>query len=815
MERRRGALNHGVSGGLILHEIYSFWSRYGTIIAAILIVIASSIGIWLRLSPYLNVVESGLATTYPMSKLYEMDPFINYWLVKYLDVHGPLSWNTLTHNNPATCIFWYPICRDIYRTELFGHIYTMYVVYEALKGLGVKLVDVVALFPVALSVVAIIGIALLVYEASGSLVASIVAAFAFSGLFIDRTMAGFTVKYTFGICLAPLAIWLHLKLLHKKSLTLAIISGLYLAYIASVWAGFSLTYIPIAFSIAFTPLIIKNVSALRDKNLIKALAIEVVLPTILCSLYPFYGPRGFLIGKLGMVLIVALVAFLIGSYLRIRLGFWKTLALYVIGIIAIIGGFYGALAAHRISVAGKVALALGLPTGRLPHTVAEYQPTTPGSMGYTAAITTIFIALFIGIPLSLINRDDRVRIAMLSLTVWGIVSSISALRVAYFTDYQYFVCITYLSTLLGLALNFAKPEIVCYARRCFIKLGIARAIALLLIPLLLFPSVYLSSRTYAEYTYQMTTISTAEGSTVIVSHGVPRALPTTAWLSVLKYIRNRTPKDSVVVAWWDYGYWISVVGQRASLADGSTINGTQIALIAKFFTSSVNKSLSILKKLGLCRTKDVYVLVYGTLYAEILDHRVYFSTPLYVSTIPLSFGDIPKFIAAIVYIATGNTPVDDILHGRTVTLKSIEGRYAIVADPNGWAAAMIGAGGAGLQLYAIFPDWYRYAIDKVVLPTLFAYGAFKVLQKLYPGYSIELTETTFIPVKGGIYAVSNPSFFQQMGVFTIKNFNQSIFKLMYAGISQPIKLGAGPVYRYVVVLLFKVRENVWNAVCSK
>lgn len=810
----RRSVRNPVSGGLVLAKLESFWSNYGVIVAAVLVLIASAIGFWLRLSPYLNVVDSGLASAYPMSKLYEMDPFINYWLVKYLDTHGPLSWGTLTHNNPATCVFWYPNCRDIYRTELFGHIYTMYVVYEMLKGLGVKLVDVIALFPAVLSIIAVIGIALLIYEASGSLVASIIGAFAFSGLFIDRTMAGFTVKYSFGICLAPLAIWLHLRTMRKKSIVLAVITGLYLAYLASVWAGFALTYIPIAFAIAFAPLVMKNVDSIKDPNMLKAFAIETVLPTVICSLYPFYGPRGFLIGKLGIILILSLAAFIIGSRLRLRLGFWKTLAIYVVGIAVISGGFYGALALHKISVAGKVALALGLPTGRLPKTVAEYQPTVRGSMGYTAAITTIFIALFVGIPLSLMSRDDKVRLAMLSLTIWSIVASVGALRVAYFTDYQYFACVTYLSALLGLVLRIAKPEVVCYAHRCSIRLGLSKAIALLLIPLLLFPSIYLSSRTYAEYTYQMTTIATAEGSTVIVSHGVPKPLPTTAWLSVLRYIREHTPKDSVVVAWWDYGYWISVVGQRASLADGSTINGTQIALIAKFFTSPINKSLGVLKKLRLCRTKDVYVLVYGTIYTEIVDHRVYFATPLYVSTVPLSFGDIPKFIAAIVYIATGNTPINDILSGRTVTIKSIEGRYAIVQDPNGWVAAMIGAGGAGIQIYAIFPDWYAYAEDKVTLPTLFAYGAFKVLQRLYPGYKVELTGTIFVPAKGGIYAVSNPSFFEQLGTFTLANFNQTVFKLVYAGVSQPIKVGMGPVYRYVLVLLYKVKNSVWEAVCS-
>ena len=45
---------------------------------------------------------------------------------------------------------------------------------------------------------------------------------------------------------------------------------------------------------------------------------------------------------------------------------------------------------------------------------------------------------------------------------------------------------------------------------------------------------------------------------------------TTDWLDSMEWIKNNTPKDAVVAAWWDYGYWISTMGERASLADNST-----------------------------------------------------------------------------------------------------------------------------------------------------------------------------------------------------------------------------------------------------
>ena len=50
-------------------------------------------------------------------------------------------------------------------------------------------------------------------------------------------------------------------------------------------------------------------------------------------------------------------------------------------------------------------------------------------------------------------------------------------------------------------------------------------------------------------------------------------------------MKNNTPKDAVVASWWDYGYWISTMGERASLADNSTVHTYIIENIAKMLLS--------------------------------------------------------------------------------------------------------------------------------------------------------------------------------------------------------------------------------------
>jgi hypothetical protein len=36
----------------------------------------------------------------------------------------------------------------------------------------------------------------------------------------------------------------------------------------------------------------------------------------------------------------------------------------------------------------------------------------------------------------------------------------------------------------------------------------------------------------------------------------------------LEYMSEETPVDSVILSWWDYGYWFESVGNRAAIADG-------------------------------------------------------------------------------------------------------------------------------------------------------------------------------------------------------------------------------------------------------
>ncbi|HYB76380.1 MAG TPA: hypothetical protein VEC08_05435, partial [Nitrososphaerales archaeon] len=89
--------------------------------------------------------------------------------------------------------------------------------------------------------------------------------------------------------------------------------------------------------------------------------------------------------------------------------------------------------------------------------------------------------------------------------------------------------------------------------------------------------------------------------------------PSNDWIQTLQWIRQNTPTNSVVIAWWDYGYWLAVMGNRTSAADNGTINGTRIAQIGRMFMSNTTTALKIIKQIAGDRPAYVLIFLSGSL----------------------------------------------------------------------------------------------------------------------------------------------------------------------------------------------------------
>jgi dolichyl-diphosphooligosaccharide--protein glycosyltransferase len=90
-----------------------------------------------------------------------------------------------------------------------------------------------------------------------------------------------------------------------------------------------------------------------------------------------------------------------------------------------------------------------------------------------------------------------------------------------------------------------------------------------------------------------------------ILNGATSYPPSNDWLETLEWIKMNTPENAVFASWWDYGYWIQTMGERASLADNSTSNAKIIKNIAKMLISSPNDGWKMLQEM-----QADYVVVY-------------------------------------------------------------------------------------------------------------------------------------------------------------------------------------------------------------
>jgi len=72
------------------------------------------------------------------------------------------------------------------------------------------------------------------------------------------------------------------------------------------------------------------------------------------------------------------------------------------------------------------------------------------------------------------------------------------------------------------------------------------------------------------------------------------------------WLRDNTPEDARVMAWWDYGYQINGIANRTSIADGNTWNHEHIALLGRTLVSNETESHKLARHLA------DYVLVWTT-----------------------------------------------------------------------------------------------------------------------------------------------------------------------------------------------------------
>ncbi len=579
--------------------------------AALLAIAAASA--YVRLIPYLRYGRT----------LSEVDPYEYLWLANYLYSHGLGGLEGLRH----VAFWWYPWGRDFLSTEYLG-LPLLAALAARLAGGASLTEEALSLSPVAFAVVGVLGSFLAVRAIRGGYLGPLAAALGFAFLpilVLDHGFATDPAKVFDGIALLPYPMYFLARSYRSgdpwRSIAWAAAGGASGGLIAWLWGGYEYMALLVSVVAAVEPFLQRPTprgAARLGAAWLAFAAVSLTSPAVRLS--TFY--RGLGLAPLALVAAYALEAFYGGLRLD-RLGLSRSpgVRLHAWLLMALAGLAASLIAGGLLSLPSRVLLGLGVappPTSVVPLTVQEYMGTSLRSVAASTApyllataVGAVALAALYATGAERPSPGDVLLITSMALSAVFIYASV---REAYYMPSAALYTVIAGGASISLLAS-VRSRTYDKRRRAHLEGPnlAAQAGAALLAVIVVASSAYYAGvevRTLALEAPSIETawlgpmaVPTASGSTKVI---VP---VNDAWKLALSYVREETPPDSVIVSWWDYGYWIGVLANRTTVVDGSTVNGTQIALVANALTAPVGQSGAYLEMMGLPANRT-YVLVY-------------------------------------------------------------------------------------------------------------------------------------------------------------------------------------------------------------
>jgi dolichyl-diphosphooligosaccharide--protein glycosyltransferase len=537
--------------------------------------------------------------------LNEFDPFYNYYATRFLvervEEKGLIA-GLADYMGWRDTRSWYPEGRAVAPTSQAGlHLAGgfLYLIARHIFGAQVSLYDFLILLPVFAGALTTIAIYLLVKRIGGA-GAGLLAALliAYSPPIIQRGSLGWFKSEPLALLLAVTGLYLILvatdsRASYRGALTRATLAGILLGYSNTAWGGSQFFTILVAFLFLASPFLQVDLSRLR------VVALPTTAFTLLASsILPRPGP-GFISSPAGLALLLGALFTLVAHQVKIRTPSPKQTLALIKALLAIVVLGLAAASFGLVSPVSLRYLTVVYPFQRsanpLVESVAEHY--IPTGFEYVASYGLFLFLAALGVVVSFRRRGLEHLLALL-LGILGLYLASSFSRLMVFSSLA-------LAVLGGLGFtelttSLLRPTTTVAAKRRVRAFGLRSEVkvlyALIVIILVALPAVYPPNRGWLDIAD--TPVALANGAS---SFRV--SLPD--WVDALNWLRENTPPDAVIASWWDYGYWITVMGNRTSLADNATINGTRIALLGRMFISNETEALEILRKL-----RADYVLIF-------------------------------------------------------------------------------------------------------------------------------------------------------------------------------------------------------------
>jgi dolichyl-diphosphooligosaccharide--protein glycosyltransferase len=544
--------------------------------------------------------------------LNEFDPYFDYRATKFIVDNGlDAYWQW------RDTMSWYPEGRDIAATSQSGLHITTAMLYSAFGG-GSNLLDFTIVFPAvigSLTVVAVFALVRVLGNTSAGLFSALL--FAFSPAIIQRGNLGWFKSEPLGLFFGIIAAYLFISAIKHKEIKYAIpkaiAGGLILGLANASWGGIQYFSIPIALFFMALPFF------RRDLTIPMYIAIAFTVFTLLsAAAFPRPG-MSFVIGLPGLAMIGGTI-FLVSAHFMKKLSRpqvqLRNTAFLLIAFVAVAIGMV-AVGAYLSPSYRYINAIFPFLSSQNPLVESVAEHFTPTVADYFVDFSVLLMFAGLGAWLAFRRRDDASVFALI-LGVTGVYVSATFARLLVFASMGVIV-------LAGLGLYEVTRGIMAYReatatpsvatprptaatreeRRRIEFAGRGRSTAgqatkigfvVVIIMMLSIPMFYPSNSNW---------LSSADIPPAIANGGTGFRTQTDDWTDAMEWIEQNTEEDAVIASWWDYGYWITTLGNRATLADNATINQTRIETIAKMLISDEQSGLKIAQDL-----KADYILVY-------------------------------------------------------------------------------------------------------------------------------------------------------------------------------------------------------------
>ena len=523
-------------------------------------------------------------------ELNEFDPFFNFRATKFIVDNGYVEYFAW-HDDKS----WYPDGRNVSATsQVMLHITTA-ALYQSF-GMGQSLYDFTILFPVIIGSLTTIVIFALVRVLGGTtagLLASLF--FAVSMPVIIRGMVGWFKSEPLGLFYGFLGVYLFLSGIKsdngKVSFFKLIAGGVFVSLGISSWGGTQ-------FFVILLVLFFLGIPFLRKDKKFITWALPVFVSALLLTIAMFERPGvGFVLGYGGLGLIGSTVFVL--SFFQIQKIKVKNNFRY--GFL-LLGGFV------LVGISSIVTNAVSLPSFRylnavnpflssdntIVQSVAEHSSVTMEQLFPSLSVLMIFSGIGVWLLFHIKEnqnfhiKNDMILFALIIGFV-GIYISSAFIRLEIFGSIAVIVLASIGVSLLisNVLKKHSKNSLSSIAKFSFV----AVIIVLLTIPVAL--------------PVNANWINVVKIPPTILHGGTHFNITTNDWGDALEWIKGNTEHDAVIAAWWDYGYWITAIGDRTTLIDNATINQSQIKKVAKIFLSTPDDAWKQLTDMEVD-----YVLVY-------------------------------------------------------------------------------------------------------------------------------------------------------------------------------------------------------------